>query len=120
MRVHRRQLLVVERAPGGERARLEARVDPRPQGSEPFGRRRADHVAGRDRGGDDVGRGRALRDHAVHLVSGRQLLAQQADGHLGDGQGVLRVDPFPGRRRRMGLAPAEVDVVVRHGEAGRR
>ena len=37
--VHRGQLLVVEGAPGGESARLEARVDPWPQSSEPFGRR---------------------------------------------------------------------------------
>ena len=120
VRVHRGQLLVVERAPGGQRSCLEARVDPGPQGGEPLCGERADHVAGRHGGGDDVGGGRALGDHAVHLVARGQLLAQQADGHLGDGQRVLRVDALPGCSRRVGLAPAEVDVVVGDGEAGRR
>ena len=44
-----------------------------------------------------------LRDHAVHLVARRQLLAQQADGHLGDRQRVLRVDALPRARPTRGL-----------------
>ena len=56
----------------------------------------------------------------MHLVARGQLLAQEADGHLCDRQGVLRIDPFPGRGRCVGLASAEVDVVVGHGEAGGR
>ena len=56
----------------------------------------------------------------MHLVSGRELLTQQADGHLRDGQGVLRIDPLPGRRRGVGLASREVGLVVRHGEADAR
>ena len=63
---------------------------------------------------------RALGDHAVHLVARRQLLAQQADRHLGHGQRVLRVDPLPGRGRSVRLAPGEGHVEVGHGEAGRQ
>ena len=41
-------------------------------------------------------------DDAVHLVAGAELLAQQADGHLGDGHGIAGVDSLPGGRRRVG------------------
>ena len=51
----------------------------------------------------------------MHLVARRQLLAQQADGNLGNGERVLGVDAFPRSSRRMGLVSLEVDVEVRDG-----
>lgn len=42
--------------------------------------------------GNHVDRLPALGDDAVHHLPGRQLLAQQADGHLRDGRGVGGVD----------------------------
>ena len=62
----------------------------------------AAHEPAGDRGRDDVGRLAAVGDDAVHLVAGAELLAQQADGHLGDGHGVAGVDPLPRARPRRG------------------
>ena len=42
--------------------------------------------------GDDVGRITAVDDDAVHLISGAQVLAQQADPDLRNGEGIRRVD----------------------------
>ena len=120
VRVHGRQLVVGDLAACGERPRLEAGLHPGPQGGETLDGGRADHVAGGDGGRDDVGGGRARNDHAVHLVPRRQLLAQQADRHLGDRQGVLRVHALPGRGGRVRLPPGVVDVEMGHGEARAR
>ena len=58
---------------------------------------RADH-----RRGDDVGGLAPVGHDAVHLVAGPELLAQQAEGHLGDGHGVAGVDALPRGRPRHG------------------
>ena len=106
--------------PGGQRARLEAGAHPRLEGGEPARWCGAGHEAAGDRGGDDVGRRAAAGDHAVHLVARRQLLAQEAEGDLGDRHRIERVDAFPGCGRGVGLLAGEDDVEVGHGQAGRR
>ena len=54
----------------------------------------------------------------MHLVARGELLAEQAEGHLGDRHRVEGVDPLPGGGRGMGLLAFEEDVEVGHGEAG--
>ena len=56
---------------------------------------------------DDVGRLAAVGDHAVHLVAGRQLLAQEPDGDLGDDHGVAGVDPLPGAAEAWAVRPVK-------------
>ena len=51
--------------------------------------------------GHDVGRVAAVRDDAVHLVAGSEVLAQQPDRDLRDGERVGRVDPELGRGGRV-------------------
>ncbi len=69
--------------------------------------------------GDDVGGLAAGGDHAVDLVTGRELLAQEAEGDLGDHHRVPCVDPLPGRGRRVRGATGEGHVEVGDGETGR-
>ncbi len=106
--------------PDAERAGLETGPDARLEGREPADGARAGHEAAGDRGGDDVGRSATAGDHSVHLIPGRQLLAQQAERHLGDRHRIEGVHPFPGRGRRVGLLAGEVHVEVGHGQTGAR
>ena len=94
VRVHRGEVDAVEPAPGGERPRLEARHDPWLEGRQAGERGGSAHEPTGHRLGDDVG-GLATAGHdAVDLVPGTELLAEQPDGHLGDGHGVAGVDPL--------------------------
>ncbi len=52
-------------------------------------------------GGDDVRRVAAVRDDAVDLVEGTQMLAQQSNRDLGDREGVGRVHAQLGSDRRV-------------------
>ena len=60
-------------------------------------------------------------DDPVNLVARVQVLAQQADRDLSDGERVAGIDPFVRRRRRVGATAgvADVDVVDREACAAR-
>ena len=77
---------------GGDRAGLEAALHAWPGHREVGDRRRAHHPQPLGVRGHDVGDVAAVRDDAVHLVAGAQVLAQQADRHLRDGDRVGGVD----------------------------
>ncbi len=107
-------------APGGQGARPRSTRSTRgSQDGEPLERSSSRHMnRPRDRLGDDVGRAAAVGHDAVDLVPGAELLAQEAERHLGDGHGVAGVDPLPRRGRGVGLSPVKVHVEVGDGQAG--
>ena len=47
-------------------------------------------------------------DDAVDLVAGRELLAEQPEGHLGDDHGVTGVDPLPRAAEAWAVRPVKV------------
>ena len=118
VRVVRRELLVRHGAARGQGTGLEAGAHTHLERRQPVDGARAGHEPPAHRGGDHVGRATAPGDHPVHLVARGELLAEQAEGHLGDRHRIERVHPFPGGGRGMGLLALEEDVEVGHGEAG--
>ena len=103
LRVVGRDAFDVEPRAGRERAGLEAVMHARqevgeldvgagPGHPQPFGVR-----------GDDVGCVAAVPHDTVHLVTGAEMLAQQPDRDLGDGERVAGVDAPLGRGRGVRL-----------------
>ena len=117
MRVGGGQVPHLEGGAGGEGTRLEAPLHPGAQARQGVEGARPDHEAAHALGGDDVGGVASLGDDAVHLVAGLQLLAQQADRHLGHDHGIGGVDPLMRGRRGVRGAPDEAHLHVVDGEA---
>ena len=107
---------VVGRA-GGDGPGIEAAHDPGLQRFQ-LAKGAGPHVVlGRGLGGHDVGGLPALGHDAVDLVARAEVLAQEADGDLGDGQGVGGVDAPLGEGRGVRRLPVEEDVEVGDGQA---
>ena len=105
---------IVERRAGRERAGLEAvRRRAGRSSFELVERPRPRHPGALGVRGNDVRRVAAVRDDAVHLVEGPEVLAQQPDRDLGDGERVGRVDAELGRDRRVRLAARVLHAHVR-------
>ncbi len=120
--VHRLGGLDLHRGPGRQRPALEAGahlVDERVELRHPHG---AALEVERGPVGDHVGRVPAVGDDRRHPVVAGQLLAQQADRHLADHDGVCRVDPAVrgGRGMRSGTVEGRPPAAHRlGGGAGR-
>ncbi len=71
-------------------------------------------------GRDDVRHVAAVAHDAVHLVTGGEVLAQQADGDLGNGEHVAHVDAAFGRGGRVRLLAGVANREVRHRADSRR
>ncbi len=79
---------------------------------------RTRHEAAADPRRNHVGGLAALADHAVDLIAGWQLLAQQTQRDLGDRHGIERIDALPGGGRGMGFPAHEMHIEMRDGQAG--
>ncbi len=101
VRVVGRDVFDRESRAGGDRTRVEALVDAGEELREVGQCGGACHPRPLGVGGDDVRRVAAVRDEAVDLFAGPEMLAQQSDRHLGDGHRVEGVDPELRRGRRV-------------------
>ena len=113
--VRRGRLLDVELTAGGDRASLEAAQHLRARALHQRGRVAAHIPAALAALRDRVGRLTAARDQAVHTRAAGQLLTQQPDRDLRDGERVGSVDPVLGIGRRMGGLAVVGDVEVADG-----
>ena len=100
------------RAPVAERAGLEAVVHAREELGELDVGRGAGHPQPFGVRGNDVGGVATSAYDAVHLLPGPEMLAQEPDRDLRDGEGVAGVDPPLGRGRGVGLVAGVVDREV--------
>ena len=100
------------------RARLEAVLDAGPQHGQVLEGAGPHHEAAPGLLGDDVGGVATLGHDAVDLVAAAQVLADEADGHLGHHHGVRGVHALLGRRRGVRGPARVVDLEVVDGQAG--
>ena len=108
-----------QRGAGRQCAGLEAAVDLGLDGVQFVQGLGAHDVAGFGVGRDDVGRAAAVGDDAVDAVGRVDVLAQQADGRLGDGQRVRGVDAAFGKGRGVGFLARVGHVEHGAGDDGR-
>ena len=98
---------------GGEGAGFEAAVDFGAEFGELIEGFGANDVFGGSVGGDDVGSGAAIGDDAMDAIGRTDVLAEEADRGLGDGEGIGGVDAEFGEGRRVGFLAGAMNF--KHG-----